>query len=60
MTNNGPQFSSIEFFSFAKAYWFVHTTGSPKYPQTNGEVECAVRIIKNLLKEVDDPYVALL
>ena len=60
MSDNGPHFSSIEFSSFTKAYRFVHTTSSPKYPQNNGEAEHAVCTIKNLLKKADDPYVALL
>ena len=60
MSDNGPQYSSIEFSKFAKAYQFVHSTSSPKFPQSNGEAERAVRTIKRLLKKADDPYVALL
>ena len=60
ISDNGPQYSSIEFSKFAKAYQFVHTTSSPKFPQSNGEAERAVCTIKNLLKKAGDPYAALL
>ena len=56
-SDNGPQYSSME---FAKEYKFVHTTSSPKFPQSNGEAERAVRTIKTLLQKADDPYAALL
>ena len=59
-SDNGPQYSSMEFSDFAKEYKFVHTTSSPKFPQSNGEAERAVRTIKTLLQKADDPYAALL
>ena len=45
MSDNGPQYSSFKFSKFAKAYQFVHTTSSPKFPQSNGEAERAVRTL---------------
>ena len=48
------------FENFCKNYGFVHTTSSPQYPQSNGEVERAVQTIESLLKKAQDPYKALL
>ncbi|KAL5503515.1 hypothetical protein EMCRGX_G010476 [Ephydatia muelleri] len=60
VSDNGPQFSSNVFHSFAGENGFVHTTSSPRYPQGNGEVEWAVRTIKNILDKAKDPYLGLL
>ena len=60
VTDNGPQYSSSEFETFAASYNFSHITSSPYYLRGNGEVERAVRTLKNLLKEAKDPYLALI
>ena len=60
VTDNGPQYSSNEFKTFAESYKYSHITSSPYYPRGNGEVERAVRTLKTLLKDVKDPYLALL
>lgn len=59
-SDNGPQFSSERFQKFASEWGFVHTTSSPRFPQSNGEAERAVRTVKNLLKKESDPYLAFL
>ncbi|KAL6459873.1 hypothetical protein MHYP_G00316320 [Metynnis hypsauchen] len=60
ITDNGPQFSSSSFSSFATDYDFRHVTSSPYFAQSNGEAERAVKTVKSLLKKNTDPYKALL
>jgi len=45
---------------FSQDWGFDHVTSSPHFQQSNGEVEQAVRTIKNLLKTSKDPYLALM
>lgn len=59
-SDNGPQFGSREFHSFAYTYGFQHITSSPRYPQSNGEVERMVRTVKDLLWKSSDPFLALM
>ena len=53
-SNNGPQFSSAEFRSFATQWRFEHITASPRYPQSNGKVENAVKTVKLLFSKCKD------
>ena len=59
-SDNGPQYHSDEFAQFAKDWGFYHTTSSPRFPQSNGEAERAVRTVKEILKKENDPAKALL
>ena len=59
-TDNGPQFISKEYQTFAKSYGFLHSTSSPYHSQGNGKAESAVKICKSLLRKSDDFHAALL
>ncbi|XP_064482547.1 uncharacterized protein K02A2.6-like [Ornithodoros turicata] len=62
ISDNGPQFRRLvgsDFATFAKEWSFEHRTSSPRFPQSNGFVEAAVRVIKLSLKKSDDAYKAL-
>ena len=54
MTDNGPQFSSAEFMSFASRWGFQHVTSSPRYPQSNGRAENAVKTVKRLFTKCQE------
>lgn len=64
VSDNGPCFNSVEWQRFTEQYDFQHVTSSPHYPQSNGQAEKGVHILKQLLKKAtdstSDPYLALL
>ena len=64
VSDNGPQYSSEEFRCFSQEWKFKHITSSPRYPQSNGKAESAVKTCKTLLKKAElartDVYLSLL
>ena len=52
-SDNGPL---SEFAQIAESYGFHRITSIPHYPQSNGEVEHMVQILKRMLKKSGDPY----
>lgn len=57
-------FNSSEFKRFSEKYDFQHITSSPRYPQSNGKVECAIKTAKRIMTKAtednSDPFLALL
>ena len=51
VTDNEAQFSSAEFSVFAESWGFDHVTSSPRYPQSIGKAENAVKTVKRLFKK---------
>ncbi|KAK6171716.1 hypothetical protein SNE40_018154 [Patella caerulea] len=64
ITENGPPFNSESFRIFSNNYDFKHVTSSPRYPQSNGKVESAVKTAKRLLTKSlhseTNPHLAVL
>ena len=44
-SDNGPQFSSLDFAKFADLYGFQHLTSSPRYPQSNRLAERTIQTV---------------
>lgn len=63
VSDNNP-LNSAEFRNFAQAYDFKHTTSAPRYAQSNGKAESAVKQAKKLMEKAiedkQDPFLALL
>ena len=58
-SDNGPQYSSLQYKKFAEEYGFCMQPAT-RFPQSNGEAERAVKIVKAMLKKSHDPYLAML
>ena len=59
-SDNGPCYNSKEFLEFAEAYGFYSITSSPRYPESNGLAEGAVRTVKHLWQRSTDKNTALM
>ena len=51
VTDNGPQFVAEEYEKFTREWGINYVTSSPRYSQSNGKAESAVKIAKNLIKK---------
>lgn len=64
VSDNGPQYSSQEFYVFAKQWDIVYTTTSPYYAQSNGLAEKTVQTAKWIFtkarEEGKDLYLSIL
>ena len=60
ITDNGAQFISDLFKTFAKRYQFNHFATSPYWSQSSGRAEAAVKSVKHILLKADDVDLALL
>lgn len=53
VTDNGPPlFTSLQFQQYLEENGIGHRTSSPYYPQSNGQAESGVKIIKSFLKKI--------
>ena len=59
-SDNGPQYASQEFATFAESHGFRLVTSSPRYLQSNGQAERTVQTVKRMLKKSGDMCMALL
>jgi transposase InsO family protein len=56
--DNARPLVSREFKEFLSNWCIKQITSSPLYPQSNGQAESAVKIMKRLFSQAEDPYVA--
>jgi len=52
ISDNGPQFSSMEFKNWTNKWGIAHDPSSPHYPQANGLAEAGVKAAKTLLMKM--------
>ena len=64
ISDNGPQFSAVEFKELTAEYGIEHRTSSPGHPKSNGKAESAAKAAKTMMKKAvkdnTDQYIALL
>ena len=54
VSDNGPQYVSVEFTTFSKEWDFEHTPSSPGNSRSNGQAESALKMAKKLLRKAMD------
>ena len=59
VSDNARQFNFSEFEQFSREWNFKHITSSPRFPQSNGFAERAVKTAKEILNQ-DDIFLAIL
>ena len=57
-SDNSPEFNSLEFRQFAKAYEFQHATSSPWFAERT--LQTAKKLLKKAYEDKKDPYLAIL
>ena len=62
VSDNGPQFSSVEFATFLTRNGVKHIRSSPYHPSTNGLAERFIRTLKQAMKRSNgfDPHQKLM
>lgn len=64
VSDNGPQFQSVDLNKFSETWGFDHTPSAPYNSQSNGKAESSVKAAKNMLRKSDrareDQYLCLL
>ena len=51
ISDNGSQYTSKNYRSFARDWQFKQRTSSPRYAKSNGLAESSVKVVKNLIKK---------
>jgi hypothetical protein len=59
-SDNGSQYTAVEFKRFSAEWCFEHTVSSPYTSRSNGKAESAVKIVKKILKTSSDPLRGLM
>ena len=53
ISDNGPNYASVEFTDFSHDWDIQHVTSSPHHPKANGKAESAVKIMKSIISKAN-------
>ena len=53
ISDNGPNYASVEFTDFSHDWDIQHVTTSPHHPKANGKAESAVEIMKSIISKAN-------